>query len=76
MAISAMRFCLRSQNQYAHCAWWNDNSGKLAFANLEDIAKGNAFLNDLVTLPTHHVDVAILMIRKIILFTWTDFFQH
>jgi hypothetical protein len=60
MAISAMRYCLRIRNQYAHCAWWNDNSGKLAFANLEDITKGNAFLNDLRTLPTHHVDVPIL----------------
>jgi hypothetical protein len=36
------------------------NSGKLAFANLEDIAKGNAFLNDLVTLPTYHVDLPTL----------------
>jgi hypothetical protein len=60
MAISASRYCLRIRNQYAHCAWWDDNSGKLAFANLEDIAKGNAFLNDLLTLPTHHVDVTIL----------------
>jgi hypothetical protein len=60
IAISATRYCLRIRNQYAHCAWWNDHSGKLAFANLEDIAKANTFLNDLVTLPTYHVDVPIL----------------
>jgi hypothetical protein len=60
MAISATRYCLRIRNQYAHCAWWDDRSGKLAFANLEDIAKGNTLLTDLATLPTHHIDVPIL----------------
>jgi hypothetical protein len=60
MAISAMKFCLRIRNQYAHCAWWNDNSAKLAFANLEDIAKANTILRDLTTLPTYHVDIPIL----------------
>jgi hypothetical protein len=60
MAISAVRHCLKIRNQYSHCAWWDDNSGKLAFANMEDIAKGNAFLADLATLPTYHVDVPLL----------------
>jgi hypothetical protein len=60
MAIGAMRRCLRIRNQYAHCAWWNDNSGKLAFANLEDVAKGNALLKDLRSLPTYHVDVTLV----------------
>ena len=50
MAISAVRYCLRIRNQYAHCAWWDDKSGRLAFANLEDIAKGHSFLKDLATL--------------------------
>lgn len=39
MAIGAMRHCLRIRNQYAHCVWWDDRSGKLSFANLEEIAK-------------------------------------
>jgi hypothetical protein len=60
MAISVVRYCLRIRNQYAHCVWWDDNSGKLAFANLEDVAKGNAFLTDLASLPTYHVDVPLL----------------
>jgi hypothetical protein len=60
MAISAARYCLRIRNQYAHCAWWDDSSGKLAFANLEDIAKGNTRLSDLTTLPTYHIDLPIL----------------
>jgi hypothetical protein len=30
MAISAVRYCLRIRNQYAHCGWWDDNSGNLA----------------------------------------------
>jgi hypothetical protein len=60
MAISAIRYCLRIRNQYAHCAWYNDHSGKLAFANLEDIAKSNALQKDLSSLPTYHVDAALL----------------
>jgi hypothetical protein len=47
MGIAATRHCLKIRNQYSHCAWWDDRSGNLAFANLEDIAKGNAFLTDL-----------------------------
>lgn len=57
MAIGAVRYCLRIRNQYAHCVWWDDNSGKLAFANLEEVAKENTLLTDLDGLTTHHVDV-------------------
>ena len=60
MSVSAVRYCLRIRNQYAHCVWWDDNSGNLAFANLEDVAKGNTFLKDLTSLPTYHVDLPIL----------------
>jgi hypothetical protein len=59
-AISAVRYCLKIRNQYAHCAWFDDNSGRLAFANLEDIATGHTFLKDLGTLPTYYVDVELL----------------
>jgi hypothetical protein len=37
-AIEAMRYCLLIRNQYSHWVWWNDYSGKIAFANLEDVA--------------------------------------
>lgn len=38
-AIMALRHCLKIRNQYAHWVWWDDYSGKLAFANLEDLSK-------------------------------------
>jgi hypothetical protein len=28
-----VRYCLKIRNQYAHWVWWDDYSGKLAFAN-------------------------------------------
>lgn len=39
MAIGAVRYCLKIRNQYAHCTWWDDYSGQLAFANLEEEGK-------------------------------------
>jgi hypothetical protein len=38
-AIRDMRHCLKIRNQYAHWVWWDDYSGKLAFAKLEDLAR-------------------------------------
>ena len=55
MAISAMQYCLKIRNQYAH-----DNTGILAFTNLEEIAEKNAFLKDLRSLTIFHVDVPLL----------------
>lgn len=59
-AIAAIRYCLRIRNQYAHCTWWNDNSGRLAFANLEELAKLNVQVTDLQGLTVNHVDIAHL----------------
>jgi hypothetical protein len=56
MAVGAVRHCMKIRNQYAHCIWWNDNSGKLAFANLEEIAKLNDVVLDLRGMSVHHVD--------------------
>lgn len=56
-AIGAVRYCLKIRNLYAHCTWWNDNSGQLAFANLEDLAKLNVPVEDLHGLDVHHVTV-------------------
>ena len=69
MGIAATRHCLKIRNQYSHCAWWDDRSGNLAFANLEDIAKGNTFLTDLGALPPRHVDVPLLTSQE-------DFFVY
>jgi len=60
MAVGAVRYCLRIRNQYAHCIWWDDNSGQLAFANLEEVAKENERLVNLKGLTVHYVDIPLL----------------
>jgi len=59
-AIDAMRHCLTIRNQFAHCNWWDDNSGRLAFANLEDLARQSMVVPDLRTLAPKYVDVPLL----------------
>jgi len=56
-AMAAVRYCLKIRNLYAHCTWWNDHSGQLAFANLEDLAKEKVAVADLHGLTVHHVTV-------------------
>lgn len=58
--IRLVRFCLKIRNQYAHGVWWDDFSGKLAFANLEELAGKKRQVNDLGKLKAYHVDVALL----------------
>jgi hypothetical protein len=64
MGVSAVRYSLKIRNQYAHCVWYDDKSGKLAFVNLEEIAGDNTRLNDLKSLTTWHVDVPLLMAQE------------
>jgi hypothetical protein len=64
MGIGAVRHCLKIRNQYAHCVWYDDKSGKLAFVNLEEIAGDNTRLEDLKSLTTRHVDVSLLMAQE------------
>jgi hypothetical protein len=60
-AIEAMRHCLAIRNQYAHHIWWDDYSGKLAFANLEELAhKPHVVIKDLGDLTAFHVDQTLL----------------
>jgi hypothetical protein len=63
-AIGAMRHCLKIRNQYAHCNWWNDLSGKLAFANLEEIAKLDTVQTDLKHLTAYHIDMPLLQLQE------------
>jgi hypothetical protein len=58
--IAVMKRCLQIRNQYAHWALWDDNSGKLAFANLESLAKLKRPVNNLIKLRTFHVNAAVL----------------
>jgi hypothetical protein len=59
-AIDAMRHCFRIRSQYAHWIWWDDKSGRLAFANVEDIAKIEKRVGELAQLSPHHVTAALL----------------
>lgn len=60
MAIGAQKHCLKIRNQYAHSAWWNDNSGRLAFSNLEELAKINDPVEGLHELNVRHVELPLL----------------
>jgi hypothetical protein len=60
MAISAVRHCLRIRNQYSHCNWYDDRSGRLAFVNVEEIAKSNQLVNGFSELTRRYVDVPTL----------------
>jgi hypothetical protein len=59
-ATAAMSHCLDIRNQYAHWIWWDDNSGQLALANIEDIAKMAMPVNELAQLNPGHFDAALL----------------
>jgi hypothetical protein len=60
MAISSVRFCLKIRNQYAHCIWYDDYSGALAFANLEEGTESNNSVKDFKDLTIRHIDVSTL----------------
>jgi predicted TIM-barrel fold metal-dependent hydrolase len=59
-AVNDMRYCLKARNMYAHCTWYDDHSGQLAFVNLEELAKEKLKVNNLHSLQIHHVDEAQL----------------
>ncbi len=59
-AIAAMRHCMKIRNQFAHCVYWDDNTGRLAIAYLEDAADTDEAVNNFDAMPVHHVDVALL----------------
>jgi hypothetical protein len=59
-AVRVVRYCLAIRNQYSHWVWWDDYSGKLAFANLEDLARRKRPVRDLTKLKAHHIDAALL----------------
>jgi hypothetical protein len=63
-ALRATRHCLKIRNQYAHWIWWDDYSGKLAFANVEDLTKHKHKVHDLRALYPHHVDTALLTAQE------------
>jgi hypothetical protein len=59
-AISAVRYCLRIRNQYSHCNWYDDLSGRLAFVNVEEIVKSNQPIRGFDGLTRYYIDVPTL----------------
>ena len=63
-ALRVIRYCLKIRNQYAHWIWWDDYTGKLAFANVEDLTKYKRKVKDFRKLKAHHVDAALLKAQE------------
>jgi hypothetical protein len=60
-AIGALMHCIKIRNQYSHSVWWDDHSGHIAFANIEDIALLDNIQTDLLYLLTDHICLHILL---------------
>jgi hypothetical protein len=60
VGLAAIRHALKVRNQYAHWTWWDDYSGQLAIANLEDLALEPQLVKDFSNLRAHHVSAALL----------------
>jgi hypothetical protein len=60
VGLAAIRHALRIRNQYAHWTWWDDHSGQLAIANLEDLANEPQPANSFSNLRAYHVSAALL----------------
>jgi hypothetical protein len=63
-AVRLVRYCLKIRNQYAHAIWWDDLSGKLAFANIEEISKRKRRVRDLTKLTPYHVTAELLATQE------------
>jgi len=59
-AVGAMRYCLKIRNQYSHCNWHDDLTGRISFLNLEEIAMENAVITNLAALTFRYLDVPLL----------------
>mgnify|MGYP003668968387 FL=1 len=58
-AIADMHQCRKIRNQFAHCNWHDDYSGKISFVVLEEIAK-NSEPAELSNLSMRHIDTVLL----------------
>ncbi len=59
-AIADMRYCLKVRNQYAHCNWHDDLTGRLCFIDMEEIARPHEIIKDLRGLTFHYLDGMLL----------------
>jgi hypothetical protein len=63
-AVRLVRYCLKIRNQYAHGVWWDDHSGKLAFADMDELGRRRRKVNDLAKLKPYHVDAKLLAAQE------------
>jgi hypothetical protein len=57
MAVSCLRHCLKIRNQYAHCIWYDDLSGRLAFTDVEGVASDHKYVTDFTSLSIYNIDL-------------------
>ena len=60
--VCGMRYCLEIRNQFAHCNFYEDpdNSANLLFANVEELAKQQAKIDDLISVPPKRITQELL----------------
>jgi hypothetical protein len=71
-AIDDILLCVQIRNQYAHCIWHDDGTGKLAFAHMEEIAAPTGPGADTANLTFNYVDVALLQEQEAFFFYVKD----
>jgi hypothetical protein len=64
-AIEDMILCLTIRNQYAHCIWHDDRSGRLVFAHMEEIAAPTGPGADPITTDVEVKEVGSLRFRDL-----------
>lgn len=57
--VAGMHHCRKIRNQFSHCNWFDDNSGALAFVDLESNALKHAVVN-VRHFTIRHVSVPVL----------------
>ncbi len=64
MAIGAIRHCLRIRNQFSHCAWYGDASGKISFTDIEAMARRHDEFRNFEALVIRRADLALLQSQE------------
>ena len=63
-SIDNIDYCRQIRNQYSHSIFWDDWGESFGFANLEDVAKQNAIVQNWKTLPRNEIDIPILHLQE------------
>jgi hypothetical protein len=59
--IEEMRCCLNIRNMFAHCNFYDDDTGTLSFVNVEELAEqANVIIDDLELAPKKKITLEVL----------------